>query len=105
DLGVQQELPGFFNGDKFVIRMDVYNFANLLNKDWGVQEGLGFFATRRLVNVADVVGTCPTNCKYVYDLGTPTAPTRQEFGTYDTYTNPFRVISRWQALLTVKYIF
>ena len=52
-----------------------------------------------------MIGTCPTNCKYVYDLGTPTSPTWQNFGTYDTYTNPFRVISRWQALLTVKYVF
>ena len=100
DLGVQQELPGFFKDHKFVVRLDIYNFANLLNKDWGTQEGLGFFASRRLVNVADVV-----NGQYVYDLGTPSSPTWQNFGIYDTYTNPHRVISRWQALLTVKYKF
>ena len=105
DVGFQQELPGFFKDNKFVVRLDIYNFLNLLNKDWGTQEGLGFFASRRLVNVADVIGTCPTNCQYVYDLGTPTNPTRQNFATYDTYTNPHRVISRWQALLTVKYKF
>ncbi len=96
DLGIQQELPGFFNGNKFVIRLDVYNFGNLLNKDWGEQEGLGFFGTRRLANVADVA-----NGKYVYDLTNPP----QNFGVYDTYANPARVISRWQALLTVKYTF
>lgn len=96
DVGIQQELPGFFNGNKFVIRLDIYNFANLLNKNWGEQTGLGFFGTRRLVNVADVI-----NGKYVYDL--TNAP--QEFGVYDSYTNPARVISRWQAMLTLKYTF
>ncbi|MBP3982917.1 TonB-dependent receptor [Pseudoxanthomonas helianthi] len=100
DLGVQQEFPGFFKSNKIVVRLDVYNFLNMLNKDWGTQDGLGFFASRRLVNVSDVV-----NGKYVYDLGTPTAPNWQEFGIYDTYTNPHRVISRWQALLTLKYKF
>ena len=105
DLGIQQELPGFFDGHKFVVSLDIYNFANLLNKDWGEQTGLGHFGTRRLANVVDVVGTCPTNCKYVYDLGTAASPTWQNFGIYDTYTNPHRVISRWQALLTVKYKF
>ena len=96
DVGFQQELPGFFNGDKFVVRLDVYNFANLLNKNWGEQEGVGFFGNRRLTNVADVI-----NGKYVYDLTNPP----QSFGVYDSYSNPARVISRWQALLTVKYKF
>jgi len=105
DVGIQQELPGFFKGNKFVVRLDIYNFLNLLNKNWGQQNGLGFFATRRLAYVTDVVGTCPNNCQYVYDIGTPTNPAWQNFGVYDTYSNPARVISRWQALLTVKYKF
>ncbi|MEO6226467.1 MAG: TonB-dependent receptor [Thermomonas sp.] len=96
DLGVQQELPGFFNGHKFVVRLDVYNFGNLLNKKWGEQDTLGFFGTRRLANVSDVI-----NGKYVYDLTNPP----QNPGVYDTYINPQRVVSRWQALLTVKYTF
>lgn len=100
DVGFQQELPGFFKGNKFVVRLDIYNFLNLLNKDWGNQEGVGYFGTRRLAYVSDV-----TNGQYVYDLGTPAKPAMQEFGVYDTYTNPARVISRWQALLTVRYQF
>jgi hypothetical protein len=106
DMGFQQELRGFSKGDKFVVRMDIYNFLNFLNKDWGQQNGLGFFGTRRLATVADVTGTCPTDCKYVYQLkDSRGAPTRQDFGVYDTYTNPSRVISRWQAMLTVRYQF
>ena len=106
DMGFQQELSGFSKKDKFVMRLDVYNFLNFLNKDWGQQNGLGFFGTRRLANVADVTGTCPTNCQYVYQIKDATgAPNRQDYGVYDTYTNPARVISRWQAMFTVKYQF
>jgi hypothetical protein len=83
--------------------MDIYNFLNFLNKDWGQQNGLGYFGTRRLANVADVTGTCPTNCQYVYQITGNGAP--QKYGVYDTYTNPARVISRWQAMLTVRYQF
>jgi hypothetical protein len=100
DIGLQQELPGFFKGNKAVVRLDIFNFLNLLNKDWGDQEGLGFFATRRLANVTDV-----RNGQYVYDLGTPAIPTWQNFGVYDSSSNPGRVVSRWSALLTLKYQF
>ena len=100
DVGFQQELPGFFKGNKVVVRLDIYNFLNMVNKDWGQQDGLGFFGTRRLAYVSGV-----TNGKYVYDLGTAASPAWQEFGVYDSYANPSRVISRWQALLTVRYQF
>ncbi len=106
DMGFQQELPAFSKRDKFVMRLDIYNFLNFLNKDWGQQNGLGFFGTRRLANVADVTGTCPTNCQYVYQLKDSSGNAiRQNYGVYDTYTNPSRVISRWQAMLTVRYQF
>lgn len=100
DIGVQQELPGFFEGNKFVVRLDVYNFLNMLNKDWGDQRGLGFFGSRRLANVADV-----TNGQYVYDLGTPSRPSWTDFTVRDSSANPGRVVSRWQALFTVRYSF
>ena len=106
DLGFQQELPGFFSGNKVVVRLDIYNFLNMLNKNWGQQNGVGYFGTRRLAYVSDVVGTCPTNCQYVYDLKDSKGNDAwQNFGVYDTYTNPARVISRWQAMLTVRYQF
>jgi hypothetical protein len=106
DVGFQQELPGLFNGNKVVVRLDIFNFLNLLNKDWGEQTGVGFFGTRTLANVSDVVGTCPTNCKYVYELQDSRGnSTLQQYDVYDSYRNPARVISRWQALLTVKYTF
>jgi hypothetical protein len=100
DIGIQQELPGFFDDNKVVVRMDIFNFLNFLNSDWGDQQGLGFFGTRRLANVSDV-----TNGQYVYDLGTPDKPTWTNFTLRDSSANPGRVVSRWQALLTVKYEF
>ena len=78
----------------------IYARQYVLNSDWGDQMGVGFFGTRRLANISDV-----TNGKYVYDLGTPTNPTWTNFTVRDSSANPGRVISRWQALLTIKYEF
>lgn len=100
DLGLQQEFPGFWKDHKAVLRLDIYNFLNMIDKNWGHVDTLGFFGTRRLANVTDVV-----NGHYVYNLGTPAAPSWQNPGIYDTYTNPARVVSRWSALLTLKYEF
>jgi outer membrane receptor for ferrienterochelin and colicin len=96
DLGLQQELPGFFGQDKFVVRMDIYNFLNLLNKKWGEVDNAGFFGTRYLVSSASVA-----NGQYVYNLSKPP----QDYTLYDSYTNPSRVVSRWQILLTLRYKF
>jgi hypothetical protein len=100
DVGFQQELPGFFKDHKAIVRLDIFNFLNMLNKDWGDQRGVGFFGSRRLANVSDVTGG-----KYVYDLGTPTNPSYTDFTVRDSSANPGRVVSRWQALLTLKYDF
>ena len=86
-------LMAFLWGGKFVLDL-------MLNKDWGQVDTVGFFGTRRLANVTGV-----QNGQYIYDLGTATKPTWQNLGIYDTYTNPARVVSRWSALLTVKYTF
>lgn len=96
DLGLQQELPGFFGKDKFVVRMDIYNFLNLLNKKWGDVDNAGFFGTRYLVSSASVA-----NGQYTYNLSKPP----QDYTLYDSYTNPSRVVSRWQILLTLRYKF
>ncbi len=100
DIGLQQELPGFVDGNKFVVRLDIYNFLNMLNKDWGDQRGLGFFGSRRLANISDVTGG-----KYVYDLGSLTTPSWTDPTVRDSSANPGRVVSRWQALFTVRYSF
>jgi hypothetical protein len=109
DLGIQQELPGFFKGHKSVIRLDIYNFLNLLDRDWGVTGSVGGFDTRNLV----VLSGINADGTYVYDLGrdnpaTPEVeiPNVQPITDYDASPAfPNRLVSRWSAMLTFRYQF
>ena len=108
DLGIQQELPGFFKSHKAVVRLDVYNFLNLLNKDWGITEMVpGGFDSRYLASMGNSVRA---DGGYVYNLGTPTAtnllPNTQQLAVYESnavFQN--RTVSLWSLLLTVRYEF
>ena len=103
DLGIQQELPGFFKGHKSVIRLDIYNFLNLLNEDWGLTRGETFSDNTR--QLARLRGINPDGT-YVYDLGSASNPTYQDLEIYDSYSGfPSRLVSRWSAMLTLKYEF
>ncbi|GAB3728209.1 TonB-dependent receptor [Luteimonas pelagia] len=99
DLGLQQELPGFFAEHKSVVRLDIYNFLNLLNNDWGVTEEIGGFDTRYLARLGGV----NADGTYVYDLGTPDNPSWQSLRPYEGRVP--RVVSRWSAMLTFRYEF
>ncbi len=68
DLRISQELPGFFEGNKAEIWLDVLNIGNMVNKDWGHVDEVGFQSdggqVRSFVNFAGV----NADGKYVYDL-------------------------------------
>jgi hypothetical protein len=103
DLGIQQELPGFFKDHKAVIRLDVYNFLNALNNSWGITRNTGF-NTRTLAGYGGVTA----DGKYKYNLPKDSngnfAP--QMLQPYDAGSdNTTRVVSRWSALLTFRYEF
>lgn len=99
DVSLQQELPGFMKGHKSVVRLDIYNFLNLLNRDWGVTSSVGGFDTRYLANLRGV----RADGGYVYDLS---ANAPQPYTVYDyNPTFPHRVVSRWSAMLTFRYQF
>ena len=103
DVSFQQELPGFASGHKTVLRLDVYNIGNLINSDWGHTYG-GTFSdnTRQLVGLASV----NEDGSYTYNLGTPEQPTWQELDVYDASNAfPSRLVSRWSAMLTLRYQF
>lgn len=107
DLSVRQELPGLMQGHKGEIRLDVYNFLNMLNKKWGQEERIGFPFTRTLANYAGVCTTVKDNCtsadigEYIYSLPTSGGHYNPEaFSIYDT-----RAASRWQVLVTLRYTF
>ncbi|MBR0345313.1 MAG: TonB-dependent receptor [Rudaea sp.] len=104
DLSLAQEIPGIFNGNKGEIRLDIFNFLNLLNKHWGDVYNTGLYPTRTLANYAGV----NSKGQYVYSLPTdkngnyqPQQLTIYDGGFYD----PSRVVSRWSMMVTAKYTF
>ncbi|WP_232207886.1 MULTISPECIES: carboxypeptidase regulatory-like domain-containing protein [unclassified Pseudoxanthomonas] len=96
DVSIQQELPGFFREHKSIVRLDIYNFLNLLNKDWGVTNYIdNGYSTRRLAYVNGITD----DGKYIYGLNTASLV------PYDGKGLPSRAVSRWGAMLTLKYQF
>ncbi len=92
DLHVSQEFPGFMEGHKAEIVLDVLNVGNLLNKDWGRVEEMAFPAMRGVVEYG---GVDPATGKYVYRFNTP-----DNLTIYDD-----KGISRWAAQVSVRYKF
>ncbi len=97
DLSLRQEIPGVFAGNKGEIRLDFFNFGNLLNNRWGqiysapfVDHAGGY--NRSLANFA---GVDPATGKYVYNLGTATQYSKQDS----------QAESRWSVLVTLRYTF
>jgi hypothetical protein len=101
DLSFSQEIPGFMKGHKGEIRLDIFNFLNLLNKDWGVEHRADFPLTRNLANYA---GYDTATNKYVYNI--------QPYlvgGVYAPSALPvnesFNPSQRWAATVTLRYEF
>lgn len=96
DLRVSQELPGFFEGDKAEVWLDVQNVGNLLNNNWGEINDYGFFATRRVASIAGM-----HNGKYVYDFRSPDqpAPANADADNFNAG------ISQWSIQIGIKYKF
>jgi hypothetical protein len=101
DLRISQELPGFFDGHKSKIWIDIQNVGNLINKDWGHIVDYGFNANNA---VATLVGIHQGQYVYNYRGGT-------EFGqatalgiptNADSQTNG---ISQWSLQVGFKYEF
>ena len=102
DMSFSQEVPGLFKGNKGVLRLDVYNFLNLLDKNWGQTVYTGF-------NTRTLAGYNGVNAQgqYVYYLPTDNSGNYQpaQLVRYDAGSNPTRVVSRWSAMLTLRYTF
>ena len=94
DLRISQELPGFFDGHKSEIWLDVMNVGNLLNKDWGRIEEQSPFSDLRAVNF---VGIDQASGKYIYDFN------RSRVWSPALYDNKGQ--SRWALQLGFRYKF
>jgi len=102
DMAFQQEIPGLFKGNKGIVRLDVYNFLNLLDKKWG-DTRYAVYGTRTLAGYNGV----NAQGQYVYSLPTDKYGNyqAQPLTTYDAGSNQTRTVSRWSAMLTLKYTF
>ncbi|GAA0889503.1 TonB-dependent receptor [Rhodanobacter soli] len=104
DLSFRQEVPGIFKGNKGELRLDIYNFMNLLNNDWGQQSYVGFPYTRTLASYEGV----DADGKYIYSLPTDKNGNYQpgQKIIYDAGRNTkTNVVSRWSAMVTLRYTF
>ncbi len=102
DMSFSQEIPGLFKGNKGLIRLDVYNFLNLVDKNWGLTKYTNY-GTRTLAGYNGV----NAQGQYVYTLPTDSSGNYQPQPLiyYDAGSNPTRVVSRWSAMLTLRYTF
>ncbi|MCD9045887.1 TonB-dependent receptor [Luteimonas sp. MHLX1A] len=99
DVRISQEFPGFMDGHKAEVSLDIMNFGNLLNKDWGHINDYGFFATRRVANYA---GIDPATGKYIYNFtGRTDNESLQEVNNDGVNT----AVSRWSVMLGLRYRF
>ena len=109
DVRVSQELPGFMQGHKAELSLDILNIGNMINKDWGLVDDYGFFSTRRVANYAGICGSavtaqCPAGSagKYVYSFpGNPDDARIQENNNDKGNTG----VSRWSVMVGFKYKF
>jgi hypothetical protein len=93
DLRITQELPGFMEGHKVRLGLDVLNFGNLINKKWGrIYEPVDVDATRTFVRYVGMQGDA-----YVYSL---VGAQPQQLDYRDG-----RGESSWAAQLTLNYEF
>lgn len=102
DLSFRQEFPGLFKGNKAEFRLDIFNFTNLLNKDWGVEQRADFPLRRNLANVAGV----DAQGRYIFDI---TGSQYNQGGNYSPTGLPvnesFNPSQRWSVMATVRYSF
>lgn len=124
DLRLQQELPGvpginrFVGDNKLKLVLDIENFANLLNSDWGTQYGGPSNGQRTLVN-ADLVSAAAVNSVGVNaapaltnDLARTTCLSEGDcvyrynsFITNNTTSFPSNSQSTWRARIGIRYEF
>ncbi|HTB80258.1 MAG TPA: TonB-dependent receptor [Opitutaceae bacterium] len=94
DLRITQELA-VFRRLKLELFADVLNFANLINKHWGIVDGIDYSYTRAIVSTTYDKAANSGRGQYVYNFN---GNTLDDYGT-------FTDLSRWQAQLGARLKF
>ncbi|MBD8527299.1 TonB-dependent receptor [Pseudomarimonas arenosa] len=103
DLRFSQELPGFMEGHKSEIWLDIQNVGNLINEDWGHVLDYGFFGSQ---SVASLVGIDRTSGRYVYNYRSGTEfGQRSALGIPTDSDGQTNGISQWSLQIGFRYRF
>jgi hypothetical protein len=96
DVRISQEFRGFFEGNKILVALDILNFGNLLNKDWGHIDEIAFQAQGGLARSFVNYQGLDADGRYIYGVNGQVE---------DFVTRQQRGESQWAAQLTLKYMF
>jgi hypothetical protein len=100
DLRISQELPGFFEGHKSEIWLDVMNIGNLINKDWGRIQYNSAYSDRVAVGFQ---GVDEDTGKYIYAFNpNPVSSSNPNGVTAKSWTD---WESRWSLQVGFRYKF
>lgn len=95
DLRLSQELPAFIGDTKAVVTLDIENFANLINNDWGRLTQISFPYVSPVVDATSVAGG-----RYTY------APISGQTGPRQPAPSQNPVLSSvWRIQLGIKFEF
>ncbi|HET9333048.1 MAG TPA: carboxypeptidase regulatory-like domain-containing protein [Gemmatimonadota bacterium] len=98
DLRVLQDV--IVSDHTFQVSLDVLNFANLLNSDWGVREVVNNAAKTPLILCNENIAGCPGT------FNAEGEPLYQFPGTVsETFIDDPAELSRWRAQLGFRYLF
>ncbi|MBP6596389.1 MAG: Oar protein, partial [Arenimonas sp.] len=96
DVRISQEMPGFMKEHKTVLTLDILNFGNLLNEDWGRIDEVGFQAQGGLSRAFVESLGLTADGRYIYGVNN---------AVEDLTTRQQRGESQWAAQFTIKYEF
>ncbi len=105
DIRISQELPGFFEGHKSKVWLDIQNVGNLLNKDWGHIVDYGFNANEAVASLVGISGG-----KYVYSYrgnynGVPEFGQTVAEGLPTNADGQTNGVSQWSLSVGLRYDF
>jgi hypothetical protein len=56
-MSIEQEIPVFFRDHRLVASLDIFNFGNLINKNWGRYTSPNFYQAYQAATVDSLTGS------------------------------------------------